>query len=95
MTHMTRTVRGVVLASVAAALIVFAVVQDRGTAEGASAYVRLQRAALSGNGSPVTIDEVMAPAVLDSVRRGGLWGGVVLAVGLAGAAVVSKRARRE
>jgi hypothetical protein len=92
---MTSTVRAVVQASVVGALMVCAVVQDRVTAAGARQYVTLQSAALSGSGSPVTIDAVMAPAVRDSVRRGLLWGGLVLGVGLAGAASVSKRARRE
>ena len=43
----------------------------------------------------MSIDEVMAPAVRESVRRGLLWGGAVLVVGLTAAAVVAKRARRE
>ena len=92
---MTGTVRAVVLGSVAGALMVLAAVQDRVTAAGARQYITLQSAALAGNGAPVTIDAVMAPAVRDSVRRGMLWGGVVLGVGLAAAAAVSKRARRE
>lgn len=92
---MTGSVRAVVLGSVAGALMVLAAVQDRVTAAGARQYVTLQSAALSGNGVPVTIDAVMAPAVRDSVRRGLLWGAVVLGLGLAGAAAISKRARRE
>ena len=92
---MTGTVRAVVLGSVAGALMVLAAVQDRVTAAGARQYITLQSAALAGDGAPVTIDAVMAPAVRDSVQRGMLWGGVVLGIGLAAAAAVSKRARRE
>lgn len=92
---MTTTVRAIVLASMAGALVVFAVVQDRVTAAGARQYVTLQTAALSGSGAPVSVDEIMVPAVRESVRRGLLWGAAVLVAGLTGAAVVSKRTRRE
>lgn len=67
--------------TVAAALVVFAVVQDRGTAEGARRYVELQREAAGA--SAAAIEEVMRPAIERSVRQGALWGGVVLVVGLA------------
>jgi hypothetical protein len=83
-----RLVRLIVIASVAAAIAVFLVVQDRLTAAGARDYVTRQRAAAAGQAAPVTIDEVMRPAVARSVRVGLLWGGVVLAVGLAAAAAV-------
>jgi hypothetical protein len=84
----TRLVRLIVIASVAAAIAVFLVVQDRLTAAGARDYVTRQRAAAAGQSAPVTIDEVMRPAVARSVRVGLLWGGVVLAAGLAAAAAV-------
>lgn len=83
-----RLVRLIVIASVAAAIAVFLVVQDRLTAAGARDYVTRQRAAAAGQAAPVTIDEVMRPAVARSVRVGLLWGGVVLAAGLAAAAAV-------
>jgi len=69
------------MVSVAAAIAVFLVVQDRVTADGAREYVARQRAA--GQTPVVTIDEVMVPAVSRSVRAGALWGAVVLAAGLA------------
>ena len=72
-----------VFASVAAAIAVFLVVQDRVTADGAREYVARQRAAGVGQTPAVTIDEVMVPAVSRSVRAGALWGSVVLAAGLA------------
>lgn len=75
------------------ALAVFLVVQDRVTAAGARRYVVLQRAAIAGQTSYVTIDEVMGPAVDRSVRQGALWGSVVLVAGLATAAVVSRGSR--
>lgn len=83
-----------VLASVLAAGIVFLAVQDREMGAGAGRYVAAQRAALAGRGPAVSVDEVMTPAVRDSVRRGLLWGGIVGAAGLAGTAVVARRSRR-
>jgi hypothetical protein len=73
-----------------AALAVFLVVQDRVTAAGARRYVALQRSAIAGRTPPVTIDEIMRPAVDRSVRQGVLWGGVVLLVGLGAAAVMAR-----
>ena len=65
-----------------AALVVFAVVQDRITADGARRYASLQREALAGRGKPVTIDEVMNVAIERSIQQGALWGGLVLVTGL-------------
>jgi len=92
---MSHPVRAIVLIAVAAAVVVFAVVQDRVTAAGASRYVTRQRAAMAGEAPPVTIDEVMTPAIERSVRQGLLWGGAVLTVGLGIAAAASGRANRE
>jgi hypothetical protein len=75
----------------AAAFVVFCIVQDRVTAEGARRYVALQRAALAGRGPVVTIDEVMKPAVTRSVRLGLLGGGAVLMVGVAASLVIRSR----
>ena len=86
--------RRVAVFAFAAAVVAFCVVQDRGTAAGARQYVTLQRAALAGGGPAVTVDEVMVPAVRQSVRDGLLWGGAVGAVGLAAAAAAARRTRR-
>jgi len=67
-----------------AALVVFAVVQDRLTVEGVGQYVAASREAAAGRRSRVTIDEVMKPAVTHALRQGALWGGAVLVAGLAG-----------
>jgi hypothetical protein len=75
------------------ALAVFAVVQDRLTARGTDQYVRAQRAAAAGIGTPPGIDAVMRPAVARSVRLGLLSGGVVAGAGVAGAALLARRAR--
>ena len=83
-----RTVLGITFA---AALAVFCVVQDRITAAGAERYVGQQREALAGRRAPVTIDEVMRPAVERSVRQGALWGGLVAGAGLALAAGTGRR----
>jgi len=74
-----------------AAVVVFAVVQDRVTAAGARRYVALQRAALAGRGPAVTVDEIMRPAIAESVREGLLWGGAVLVGGVGVAAAVRAR----
>lgn len=83
--------RTIVFVTIAAAAVVFLVVQDRITAEGARRYVALQRAAPPGQPS-VTIDQVMAPAIQRSVQHGLMWGGVVLAAGLGAAGIVSRHA---
>ena len=75
-----RTILGVTLV---AALVVFAVVQDRVTASGARQYVTLQRAALAAGGAPITVEEVIAPAIGRSVRQGLMWAAMVMAGGLA------------
>ena len=90
---MTTTAR-VVVFSFVAAVVVFCVVQDRLTAQGAREYVRRQHAASAGTGPAVTIDQVMKPAVRRSVHDGLQWSVVVMAVGLTGAAAVARRSRR-
>lgn len=87
---MTATVRTIVLTTVAASIVVFAVVQDRVTASGAREYVARQRAAIAGKAPAVTLDEVMTPAIERSVREGVLWGGAVLMAGLGVAVAVSR-----
>jgi hypothetical protein len=79
-----------------AALIVFAVVQDRVTAEGVSRYVQLHRTAPASGAPTVRVDEVMGPAIRRSVHQGLLWSGAVVLVGL-GAGVMTRRTpfRRE
>ena len=84
--------RGILIATALVAVVVFAVIQDRVTAAGARRYVALQRAALAGRGSRVTVDEIMGPAIAESVHEGLLWGGVVLVSGVGIAAVVAARA---
>jgi hypothetical protein len=83
--------RGILIATALAAVVVFAVVQDRVTAAGARRYVALQRAALAGRGPVVTVDQIMRPAIAQSVREGLLWGGVVLVSGVGIAAAVAAR----
>ena len=79
---MRPTPRVLVVTAFLAAIVVFCVVQDRVTAAGARQYVRLQRAAVAGEGQPVTLDGIVRPAVERSVRQGLLWGGLVLASGV-------------
>ena len=78
-----------------AAVVVFAVVQDRLTASAARQYVLQQQAAANGAGPAVTIDEVMKPGVRHSVRVALLWSGGVMTMGLAAAATIARRSRRE
>ena len=86
-------VRAVVF-SCAAALVVFAVVQDRLTVAGVGQYVSAHRDAAAGRRPAVTIDGVMKPAVTRAVQQGALWSGVVLVVGLGGSLAVRRRASR-
>jgi hypothetical protein len=83
-----------VLFSLLAAVVVFAVVQDRVTAAGARRFVTLQRAALASGGPTVAVDDVMQPAIRQSVEQGMLWGGAVFVAGIAGG-VATRRRRRE
>lgn len=73
--------RRILALTVFAALVAFAVVQDRTTADGARRYVALQRDALAGRGKRVTIDEVMQPAIDRSVRDGLLAASGVVIIG--------------
>ena len=85
--------RSIVMLSIAAAIAVFLVVQDRATAAGAREYIERQRAAAAGRIPGPTIEEVMRPAVRLSVRLGLLAGGVVLMAGLGTAAAATRRKR--
>jgi hypothetical protein len=71
---------------------VFCAVQDRITAEGARRYVALQREAAARHRPRVSIDEVMQPAIADSVRRGAAWSSGIMAAGLIAARAGRKRA---
>jgi hypothetical protein len=73
--------RKVLAITLLAALVAFAIVQDRVTAGGARRYEALQRAALAGRGKRVTIEEVMRPAIDRSVRDGLLAAGGVIVIG--------------
>ena len=87
-------VRRVLVFTFLAALVVFAVVQDRLTARGTDQYVRAQRAAAAGQGAPPSIAAVMRPAVARSVRLGLLSSGMVAGVGVASAVLLARRSRR-
>ena len=84
--------RRLVLLTLLAALVVFAVVQDRVTADGVSRYVQLQRAALASGAPAIRIDEVMRPAIRRSVQQGLLWSGGVLLAGLAAVLMTRRNA---
>jgi hypothetical protein len=81
------------LFSCLAAILVFAVVQDRVTAAGARRFVALQRLALASGSPPIAVDEVMRPAIRQSVERGALWGGVTLAAAIGGGVMIRRRRR--
>jgi hypothetical protein len=86
--------RVILIVTAVAAVVVFAVVQDRVTAAGARRYVAIQRDALAGRAQPVTVDEIMRPAIQRSVHQGLLWGGAVLVAGV-GLAVAIGRSNPE
>jgi hypothetical protein len=87
--------RAIVMITGIVALVVFCVVQDRVTAAGARRYAALQRDALAGRGHAVTIDEIMQPAIEQSVRQGLYWGGGVMVAGLGVAGAVAQRGSRD
>jgi hypothetical protein len=74
-------VRKVLWMTLAAAVAVFCVVQDRVTAEGARRYVAVQKNAIAGRGPTVPINEVMDPAIARSVRLGLIASVMVLVAG--------------
>ena len=76
---------------VLAAIFTFCLVQDAETSAGVGRYLTAQRAALAGRGPGVTVDEIMRPAIAQSVREGLLWGGAVLVSGVGIAAAVAAR----
>ena len=76
-----------------AALVVFAVVQDRLTAAGARSYVAQQRARIEAGRPPIAVDAVMRPAIAGSVHAAALAAGGVTAVGLIAAAARRRRAQ--
>ena len=86
-------VRAVVFTCIAA-IVVFAVVQDRFTSAGVGRYVAMFRDQGQG-ASAATIDDVMKPAVAHAVREGALWAGAVLATGLGGTLIARRRRGRE
>lgn len=88
---MRLTAARVVVFTLLAAFAVFCVVQDRVTAAGARRYVSLHEAP---GGSALTIEDVMRPAIRESVHEALLWSGVVAAAGLGAAIVVARRSRR-
>ena len=86
-------IRSIVLTCIAA-LAVFAVIQDRITGSGVGQYVAKYHEAVAAKRTPLTIDDVMRPAVAHGVRQGTLWSGATLIAGVAGTVIVRRRARR-
>ena len=86
--------RAVVFSSVAA-LVVFAVVQDRVTVAGVGQYEIAYREVAAGKRGRVTIDEVMKPAVVHGVQQGALWGVAVFIADVGGTAAARRLRGRE
>ena len=84
------TARTLLLAAATAALVVFCAVQDRVVADGVGRYVQMKRDAMAGRGPDVGVDQVLGPAVRDSVRRGAAWAGGMF-VTTCGLAMVLRR----
>jgi hypothetical protein len=79
---------------VLAAIITFCLVQDAETSAGVGRYIELQRAASTGRGPRVTLDEVMGPANRLALREGMAWSGRVAMAGVIGILVYRRRSRR-
>jgi hypothetical protein len=84
----------VVVFTVAAAGVVFCIVQDRVTAAGVRRYVAVQRAAIAGERPAVSLDAVMAPARARALDQALVWSGTVAGAGLGAAAIAGWRRRR-
>ena len=69
---------------VLAAIFTFCLVQDAETSAGVGRYLTAQRAAMAGQGRPVTVGEIMGPANRLAVRQGMAWSGRVAMAGLIG-----------
>jgi hypothetical protein len=78
---------------VLAAVFTFCVVQDAETSAGVGRYISAQRLALAGQGSPVTVDEIMGPANRLAARQGMAWSGRVAMFGVIGILVYRRRFR--
>jgi hypothetical protein len=72
----------VLIVTCALALATFAVVQDRVTAAGARHYAAIQRGNVATRARPVTIEEIMAPAIDRAVLWGGAAASVVIILGI-------------
>jgi len=79
---------------VLAAIATFCLVQDAETGAGVGRYLTAQRAALAGQGPPVTVDEIMSPANREALRQGLAWGGRVAVAGTIALLVSRRRWRR-
>ena len=86
--------RTILVIAIIMAAVVFCIVQDRVTATGARQYAELQRAAIEGKGDPVTIDQIMRPAVRRSVTQASVWSAVVMVAGAITAGMVGRRGGR-
>jgi hypothetical protein len=86
--------RTILISAAILAVVVFCVVQDRVTADGARQYVELQRAAAEGQRNPVSIEEIMTPAVRRSVAQASVWSAVVMGAGAITAGMVGRRGGR-
>ena len=82
--------RTVLLVALVTAVVAFCRVQDRFTASAARQYVDRQQAAVEGRGDPVTVDEIMRPAVRRSVEDASLWGAAVMGLGVVVAVVLRR-----
>ena len=90
-----RVVTRAVVFTCIAAIVVFAVVQDRLTSAAVGRYVTQYREAAAGGAVAVTIDEVMKPAVAHAAQQGAFWSGAVLVTGLGGMLIARRRRVRE
>ena len=85
-----RPVQLLVAATCLVALAAFAYVQDRVTAAGARRYAAIAAAAPRGTVVSPSVEQVMAPAIADSVRQGTATAVGVLVVGLGSAGVLAR-----
>ena len=86
--------RARLLVTAVLAIAAYAYVQDRVTAAGARRYAALQREAVAGRGTLVTVDQIMQPAISQSVRAGLMAAAGVGILGLLWARFAASRESR-
>lgn len=89
-----RKVRIAVVLWIVFGVVVWNVIFDHHVSTAAGRYVYEATLAFRGQAPPVTMDSVMRPAIARGVQSASIWGGLIVAVGLAAVAFGARRSAR-